>query len=54
MNSIFGDLRAAARKRAAYNRTVKEISALSNETAWDIGIYPGDAHRLAREAVYGR
>lgn len=34
-----------------YNRTVNELSALSNRELSDLGIARGDIHRVAREAV---
>lgn len=46
--------RDAARKRAAYHRTVAELQALPIDTALDLGIYHGDARTIARKAVYGR
>ena len=46
-------LRDAARKRAAYRRTLHELRGVPSHLAEDLGIYPGDAKRLAREAVYG-
>ena len=51
--SIMTKFRAANAKRAAYYRTVAEIEAMSIDTALDLGIYRGDAHRIAHEAVYG-
>jgi uncharacterized protein YjiS (DUF1127 family) len=54
MTTILTYLRDAARKRALYNRTVSEIARLNREVAIeDLGIYPGDAERIARRAVYG-
>lgn len=54
MTTIIAQIRDAARKRALYNATVAEISALPSELAVeDLGIWPGDAHRIARKAVYG-
>lgn len=54
MTSIFSQIRTAAAKRAAYNRTVAEISAIDTRLAVeDLGIYPGDASRIAKRAVYG-
>ena len=52
--SIMTKIREANAKRAAYYRTVAEIESMSIDTALDLGIYRGDAHRLARQAVYGR
>ncbi|QXT41067.1 hypothetical protein [Gymnodinialimonas ceratoperidinii] len=55
MANLFKDLRNAARKRAAYNRTVAEISALPVEFAVeDLGMHPEDAHKIALRSVYGR
>jgi uncharacterized protein YjiS (DUF1127 family) len=55
MTTILAQIRDAARKRALYNATVAEIAALPVELAVeDLGIWPGDAHRIASRAVYGR
>ncbi|MEM9973415.1 MAG: hypothetical protein AAF771_04495 [Pseudomonadota bacterium] len=53
MNSMIRQLKTAAQKRAAYNRTVYEIENMPLDVALDLGIYPGDAHQIARKAVYG-
>ena len=53
MTSFVTQLRNAAAKRSAYHRTVAEISALPLNTALDLDIYPGDARKIARKAVYG-
>ena len=54
MASIYNTIRTAAQKRAAYNRTYAEISALPVELAVeDLGIYPADAHKIAMRTVYG-
>lgn len=55
MASIIAQIRNAAAKRAAYNRTVAEISAMPVDLAVeDLGIYPGDAQAIAARIVYGR
>ncbi len=41
------------KKRRVYNRTLKELRRLPLDTALDLDIYPGDAEKLARRAVYG-
>lgn len=46
-------LRNAARKRAAYRRTVAELSRLPVDTALDLDIYRGQVREIARAAVYG-
>ena len=51
--TLLTNLREAARKRAAYRRTVNELRGVPEHLAEDLGIYPGDAKRLAREVVYG-
>lgn len=51
--SLITSLRDAARKRAAYRRTLFELQGVPSSLAEDIGIFPGDARKLAREAVYG-
>lgn len=53
MNSMMTQLKDAARKRAAYNRTVREIENMPLDVALDLGIFREDAHRIARSAVYG-
>ncbi len=54
MISIISRLRTAAAKRAAYHRTVAEISAMNRHIALeDLNIYPGDAEEIAYKAVYG-
>ena len=51
--TLLKTLRDAARKRAAYRRTLHELRGVPEHLAEDMGIYPGDAKRLAREAIYG-
>ncbi|PRX38282.1 protein of unknown function [Meinhardsimonia xiamenensis] len=54
MNGFFDQLRERARKRALYRRTVREIRSMPDSVARDLGIYRGEAERIAREAVYGQ
>jgi uncharacterized protein YjiS (DUF1127 family) len=51
--SLLQQLRTAARKRAAYRHTLYELQGVPSHLAEDLGIYPGDAKRLARQAIYG-
>jgi uncharacterized protein YjiS (DUF1127 family) len=48
----FRDLRRSmklrAERKASYNRTVKELSKLTNFELSDIGICRGDIHNIAR------
>ncbi len=41
------------KKRRAYNRTLNELRRLPLDVALDLDIYPGDAEKIARRAVYG-
>ena len=53
MKSLITYLRTAARQRALYNRTASEIMRMPADIARDLNIYPGDAHHIARQIVYG-
>ena len=53
MITVFDMLKAAATNYARYRETRDEIANLPLDVALDLGIYPGDADRIAREAVYG-
>ncbi len=44
---------AELEKRRAYKRTVRELSRLPLDVALDLDIYPGDAEKIAKRAVYG-
>ena len=53
--TIYSNLRAAMEKRARYNQTKRELSALPTEYAIeDLGIFPSDAAKIAHDAVYGK
>jgi len=54
MKKLVNRLKAAAAQRALYLHTRDEIARMPLDIALDLDIYPGDAARLAREAVYGR
>ena len=52
--TLMTNLRDRLAKRAAYNRTLFEISNLPTERAVsDLGIFPSDAEKIATRAVYG-
>lgn len=53
MKSLIASWREAARKQALYLRTRNEIAAMPRSAALDLGIYPEDADRIARKAVWG-
>jgi hypothetical protein len=50
---VLKNLREAARKAAQYRQIVSEIENMPLEVALDVNIYRGDAHKIARQAVYG-
>ncbi|WP_203232327.1 hypothetical protein [Gemmobacter caeruleus] len=54
MTTLIERIKSAAEKRARYTQTRDEIARLPLDVALDLNIYPGDAHRIAHEAVYGR
>ncbi|MCT8160623.1 hypothetical protein [Pseudoruegeria sp. SHC-113] len=51
--SLFHTLFDSARKRIAYRRTVNAIRNMPKEIAEDLGVFRGDATRIATKAVYG-
>jgi hypothetical protein len=53
MATIFDRFAAALHKRANYRRTVAALKGLPLATALDLDLFPGDAERIARRAVYG-
>ena len=54
MAHFMSSLRDRLEKRAAYHRTVAEIRRMPRDVALDLDIYPGDAEKIAQQAVYGR
>jgi uncharacterized protein YjiS (DUF1127 family) len=53
MASILDTVAMSLRKRADYRRTFAALRNLPTDVALDLDIYPGDAERIARRAVYG-
>ena len=53
MRNLFAHYRASAAKRALYRRTRDEIASMPRHEALDLGIFPEDAARIARKAVWG-
>ena len=47
-------LKQAARRRAVYRRTVRELNALTAREMTDLGIHPSMINDVAREAAYGK
>lgn len=54
MFTVFNLLKTAAANHARYIQTRNEIANLPADIALDIGVFPADAERIAREAVYGK
>jgi uncharacterized protein YjiS (DUF1127 family) len=54
MITVFDMLKTAAENYARYRATRDEIANLPLDVALDLGIYRGDAEKIAREAVYGK
>lgn len=53
MATIIDRFAASLRKRAQYRRTVAALKGLPLQVALDLDLFPGDAERIARRAVYG-
>ena len=53
MKSLIARVRVEAEKRALYRRTRDEIATMPRHVALDLGIFPEDADRMARAAVWG-
>jgi len=54
MAHLMSSMRDRLEKRAAYHRTVRELRSMPLDVALDLGIYRGDAEKIAHEAIYGR
>lgn len=54
MFSVLETIREAANSYARYRKTRDEIANMPVDVALDLDIYPGDADRIARRAVYGQ
>jgi uncharacterized protein YjiS (DUF1127 family) len=54
MFTVFEMMKTAAVNHARYRATRDEIANLPADIALDIGVFPADAERIAREAVYGK
>ena len=51
--ALLNMIRLTMAPRAAYRDTLHALRGIPEALAEDTGIYPGDARRLAREAIYG-
>ena len=54
MLNVYEMLKTAAANYALYRQTRDEIANLPADIALDLGILPGDAEKIAREAVNGK
>ncbi len=54
MITVISMLKEAARNYSLYRQTRDEIANMPLDVALDLGIYRGDAERIARAAVYGK
>ncbi|MFN4158419.1 MAG: hypothetical protein ACK4GO_08470 [Gemmobacter sp.] len=54
MTRIIDSLTTRLRAYSAYLHTRDEIARMPLDVALDLNIFPGDADRIARRAVYGR
>ncbi len=53
MSTIFDRFATSYRKHASYRRTVAALRGMPLDVALDLDIFPGDAERIARRAVFG-
>jgi len=53
MTAFLDQIRTAAARRAAYQRTVRELRAMPLDVALDLDLCHDDAERIAARAVYG-
>ncbi|MDO9638740.1 MAG: hypothetical protein Q7J44_09375 [Pseudotabrizicola sp.] len=54
MVSVYAMIRDAAVTYARFRKTRAQIANLPLDVALDLDLYPGDADRIARRAVYGQ
>jgi uncharacterized protein YjiS (DUF1127 family) len=52
--AALSSIRDAARRRAVYRQTLRELNALSARDLHDLGIHKSMIGRVAREAAYGK
>ncbi len=53
MTHLIDRLKRRAKEYTLYRRTRDEIARMPRDVALDLNIYPGDADRIARRAVWG-
>ncbi|WP_198144895.1 DUF1127 domain-containing protein [Pseudorhodobacter aquimaris] len=52
MKNLINRLKTAFGNYALYTKTRNEIARLPRDVALDVGLYRGDADRIARQAVW--
>jgi uncharacterized protein YjiS (DUF1127 family) len=52
LTTAFEAFKAARKRRASYDATIRELSALSNRELMDLGVDRHDIERIAYEHVY--
>ena len=52
--AALASIKDAARRRAVYRQTLRELNALSMRDLNDLGIHKSMIARIAREAAYGK
>lgn len=53
MFAMIEDLANRLTKRSQFRRTVAALRAMPLDVALDLDLFPGDAEKIARRAVYG-
>lgn len=53
MSNLVNALKVRMDQYARYRQTRDEIARMPLDVALDLDIYPGDAERIARQAVWG-
>lgn len=53
IRGLFENIKAGRAQRREYNRTVRELSALTDRELLDLGLSRYDIHDIARRHVYG-
>ena len=54
VQAVVSTLKQAARRRAVYKRTVRELNVLTVRELNDLGLHPAMISEVAREAAYGK
>ena len=52
LTAAYEGFKAARKRRAAHDETVRELSKLTNRELWDLGLDRNDIERVAFDHVY--